>query len=148
LAKDQRIMKRVFKLLAHVALAGFLIGGQAFAQAVLPSQGTQLPNPVVTGHAGVTLPAGASAPVLSACGTSTLSPGSSDVSGTVVITAGTPTSCTLTFATAWQAIPVCLWATSAGTNLTTVATTKTASVVTIAAGANATLGYVCIGAGL
>lgn len=140
-------MKNFFR----IAAAALAIGGltfDAYAQQVQPLQSTPIPNPQVIGKIGVTKLAGQTQPVVSACGTNTLSVGATDASGTIIISAGTPTSCTLTFAAAYQITPVCLWATSAGTNLTTVVTSTTASTVTIAAGANATLGYVCFGQGL
>jgi hypothetical protein len=136
----------MLRKLASALAALALFAGPALAQSVQPTAPTALVNPTVQGHAGVYNPSGLAAPTVSACGTNTIT--GTDVSGTVVVSAGTPTSCTITFTTAWQNTPVCLWATSAGTNLTTVSTSKTASTVTIAAGANATLGYVCIGQGL
>jgi hypothetical protein len=139
-------MSRIASLIAALCMA--LAPSFAFAQAVESTAPTLIINPSVKGHANVYLDPGQTAPTVSACGTSTVSAGSSDTAGRVVITAGTPTSCKLTFGTAWKTAPACVWSTSAGTNLTTAVTTTTDSTVTIAAGANATLLYICVGLGL
>lgn len=47
-------------------------------------------------------------PVVGVCGTATASATSTDMRGTITVTAGTPTSCTVTFSSAKQDTPTCI----------------------------------------
>lgn len=82
-------------------------------------------------------------PVISACGTN--SNVGTDFSGRVTITAGTPTSCTLTFGTAFVTAPNCIVAAQGAIPATTFswATTTTTLVLTTAA-VNTVWDYVCV----
>ncbi len=97
----------------------------------------------VPGH--LLTPAGRPAPVISACGTVTNV--GTDFGGRVTITAGTPTSCTLTFGTAFVTAPNCVVAAQGAIPATTFswATTTTTLVLTTAA-VNTVWDYVCVSA--
>lgn len=53
-------------------------------------------------------PVGNPKPTLNACGTGTVSATSTDVRGTITVTAGTPTSCQLTFSSRKSDTPTCI----------------------------------------
>lgn len=92
------------------------------------------------------------APAINTCGTATVS--GSDTAGTIVITAGTPTSCTVNFANTWNSAPAC--AASDETTLNALAqASATTTVLTISRGVGITgvaanfgtdtIKYVCVG---
>lgn len=93
---------------------------------------------------------GVSAPVLSACGTTpVLGTNSNDASGTITTGTGTPTSCTLTFHTAYAGhAPACIAQDhTTQANLTLVAPSTTAIVFTTAAASSQVIDYICVYAG-
>ncbi len=85
------------------------------------------------------------APALSSCGTSPTIVGS-DSAGEVTTGTGTPTSCVITFATAYTAAPVCIMRDRTATStLTSYAISTTAITVTSTAASSQKLDYVCFG---
>ena len=95
------------------------------------------------GHMGF---ATSSVTAVSACGTNATSTGS-DENGTVTIGTGGTTSCTITFASAWNFVPVCMVGDSSSTDAVIVNTIGTSSVafkfnLSITGG---TLWYLCQG---
>ena len=92
-------------------------------------------------HAG---PAG-SAPTISSCGTSPAITGG-DQAGTVTTGTGSPTACTITFATSYAAAPNCVVVDqSAIANLTSYSVSATAITLATAAASSQKIAYVCSG---
>jgi hypothetical protein len=109
--------------------------GATAANDIVLQYGTRLLNPSPLG----------TIPVVSACGTFTNV--GTDFAGRVTITAGTPASCTLTFARAWGTAPNCIVAAQGAIPATTFswATTTTTLVLTTAA-VNTVWDYICTSA--
>lgn len=88
----------------------------------------------------------ATAPLLTSCGTSPTVVTGTDISGQFTTGTATPTSCTLTFNTAYTAAPACLVEdTTARANLTSFTTSTTTIVITTAAASSQKIMYQCIG---
>jgi hypothetical protein len=146
-------MKTLRSLLLAFACGAAFVSGLAFAQTIVRSvQQSQDPsgpigfdvNNNVFFQRGVHILSTAPAtPVVSACGTFTNV--GTDFSGRVTISAGTPTSCTLTFSTAFGTAPNCIVAAQGAIPATTFswATTTTTLVLTTAA-ANTVWDYICV----
>ncbi len=85
-------------------------------------------------------------PTISSCGTSPSVTGS-DSAGEVTTGTGSPTACTITFATAYAAQPICIIRDRTATaNLISYALSTTAIVVTNSAASSQKLTYICFGA--
>jgi hypothetical protein len=85
-------------------------------------------------------------PAVSACGTSPSIVGS-DNAGEVTTGTGSPTSCTITFATAYAVQPVCIVRDrTATTTINSYTISTTALVVTTSAASSQKLDYICVGA--
>jgi len=147
-------MKDYLKLAALALVIPMLVGSLVYAQTINQSiQLSQDPrgpfgvdvNSGVYFPGHVLTPSGRPAPVISACGTVTNV--GTDFGGRVTITAGTPTSCTLTFGTAFVTAPNCVVAAQGAIPATTFswATTTTTLVLTTAA-VNTVWDYVCVSA--
>lgn len=109
--------------------------GATAANDIVLQYGTRFLNPSPLG----------TTPVISACGTNTNV--GTDFAGRVTITAGTPSSCTLTFSRAWGTAPNCIVAAQGAIPATTFswATTTTTLVLTTAA-VNTVWDYICTSA--
>ena len=84
-------------------------------------------------------------PVVSACGTSpAVTTGSTDMSGQITTGTATPTSCTLTFFTAYVAEPFCLVHGKTQAQVTAFTVSASAIVVTTTATSNVVINYVCV----
>ena|SRR5260370_384343 len=125
-------------------------GAQMSAAGILVQRwlGTRGGEAVIAGHIKSGL---SGAPVLSACGTSTLA--GTDSSGVITFTAG-GAACTLTFANAWQTAPLCTFNDNTTANKTNgtgvnylVTSSTTAVTVTFVGttGASDVVQYTCIG---
>lgn len=68
------------------------------------------------GVAGQTRYTGSTTPTINTCGTATVASGGTDSAFQVIITGGTPASCTVNFAATWANIPMCY-----ATDITTAA---------------------------
>jgi hypothetical protein len=140
------LRKLAFFFAAGLVFSAGLVAAQTITRSIQQSQdptgiiGVSSVNDLYIGnsHLNVSGPV----PVVSACGTFTNV--GSDISGRVTITAGTPASCTLTFAKAWGTAPNCIVAAQGAIPATTFswATTTTTLVLTTAA-VNTVWDYIC-----
>lgn len=86
-----------------------------------------------------------SSPSLSSCGTSPAITGS-DSAGEVTTGTGTPTSCTITFSSAYVTQPVCMVQDrTLASNLTSYTVSTTAIVATTSAASSQKLDFICFG---
>ena len=87
-------------------------------------------------------------PTVSSCGTSpTMDPNSTDFAGTINTGSGSPTACTLTFASVFANTPVCIVSDDLQTSEPAV-TTRSTSAITLTLGAALNSGhifYICVG---
>ena len=144
--------KFLIRLACAFAFGLAFSAGLSVAQIVSSLQQSQDPRGAIglDVNRGIYLPqhvlVNGSVPVVSACGTFTNV--GSDYGGRVTITAGTPASCTLTFAAAWVVAPNCVVAAQGAIPATTFnwATTTTTLVLTTAA-VNTVWDYICTSTG-
>lgn len=82
-------------------------------------------------------------PVLSSCGTGTLTAGSSDMAGTFSTTGAT--GCTVTFGTAWASAPSCVVTELTVNTAARTTAVSTTAIVVASGGSGSSYTYVCVG---
>lgn len=83
------------------------------------------------------------APSLTSCGSGVLSPGSSDVAGTITLTG--VTACTLNFGVAWASVPSCVLFDQTTNRATLVGIATTTQIPISGATAADVISYLCVG---
>lgn len=110
--------------------------------APLLSGATLVSGDLTLGGTGKVRTSGSAIPVLSNCGASSITAGSTDVAGK--ITTGAVTTCTLTFSSTWTTAPSCILTPEGNLNHPTYTTSATAITATVTV-ASTVYNYVCVG---